>query len=128
MTNETPAARPGIEPGTPRSKRGMISVSPSSQEQVRRQKAKVNALLISPFAYSLASVDLMGVEPITPILQGSVAANGMEAHSQSVTEVGVEPTGTRLSTSPLNQFAYPANNLLSTFYSLLSSSQQESGE
>jgi len=27
----------------------------------------------------------------------------------SVTEVGVEPTGTRLSTSSLGQFAYPAN-------------------
>jgi hypothetical protein len=74
----------------------------------------------------------MGVEPITPILQGSVAASGMEAREEGVarceargegmqsglpfsrlfpvTEVGVEPTGTRLSTSPLNQFAYPVIN------------------
>lgn len=27
------------------------------------------------------TVDLMGVEPITPILQGSVAASGMEAQN-----------------------------------------------
>ncbi len=30
--------------------------------------------------------------------------------SLSVTEVGIEPTGTRLSTSPLCQFAYPVIN------------------
>jgi hypothetical protein len=67
----------------------------------------------------------MGVEPITPILQGSVAASGMEARVREsvirVTRVGVEPTGTRLSTSPLYQFAYPAFYLLFTFHFLLSS-------
>ena len=83
-------------------------------------------------------MNLMGVEPITPILQGSVAASGMEAHrwwlsaiarsaaeatpfavrnggsrrpqrTYKMTEVGIEPTGTRFSTSPLSQFAYPVN-------------------
>ena len=32
----------------------------------------------------------------------------------TVTEVGIEPTDTRLSTSPLNLFAYPVIDLLST--------------
>ena len=38
----------------------------------------------------LFSVDRMGVEPITPTLQGSVAPNGMPAHLSEV-RPGLEP-------------------------------------
>lgn len=43
------------------------------------------------------SVDLIGVEPITPILQGSVAAIGMQAHSvvRSVRELNQRSSGPR---------------------------------
>jgi hypothetical protein len=36
---------------------------------------------IEPRHLVISPVDLMGVEPITPILQGSVAPNGMEAQA-----------------------------------------------
>ena len=76
------APRPGIEPGTPRSKRGMISVSPPSQARNSQMSNDECRLVPSTFDIRhllISPVDLMGVEPITPILQGSVAASGMEA-------------------------------------------------
>ena len=36
-------ARPGLEPGTPRSKRGMMSVSPSSRERVESGESRVES-------------------------------------------------------------------------------------
>ena len=38
-----PIARPGLEPGTPRSKRGMMSVSPSSRERVESGESRVES-------------------------------------------------------------------------------------
>ena len=51
---------PGIEPGFPACRAGVV---PLDHEPID-------------------SVDLMGVEPITPILQGSVASIGMQAQLQ----------------------------------------------
>ena len=55
---------PGIEPALFKLKTGRHAIAVSS------------LWTMSPF---LLSVDLVGVEPITPILQGSVASIGMQA-------------------------------------------------
>ena len=51
--------RPGIEPGFPPRQGGVVPLDHQPEKQV----------------------DLIGVEPITPILQGSVASIGMQALS-----------------------------------------------
>ena len=58
---------PGIEPALFKLKTGRHAIAVSS------------LWAMSPF---LLSVDLMGVEPIAPILQGSVASIGMQAQLQ----------------------------------------------
>ena len=53
--------RPGIEPGSPPRQGGIV-----------------------PFDFQpISQVDLIGVEPITRILQGSIASIGMQAHIRS---------------------------------------------
>ena len=44
---------------------------------------------LHPSAFILSRVDLMGVEPTTPTLQGSVAPSGMQAHRE--VRPGIEP-------------------------------------
>jgi hypothetical protein len=39
----------------------------------------------------VVTVDLIGVEPITPILQGSVASIGIQAHRFQEVRPGIEP-------------------------------------
>ena len=76
-TKMSQAARPGVEPGTPRSPRDMMSLSTSSCDS----------------ALALQQMDLMGVEPITPALQGAVATTGHAGPFSVAQEVrpGIEP-------------------------------------
>jgi hypothetical protein len=57
----------------------------------------------------------LGFEPSLPPYRGGVQPTAPTDHTlssnTSVTEVGVEPTGTRLSTSSLCQFAYPVKQV-----------------
>ena len=92
FTTEPQAEGRGIEPQTrfpgrllskQRPEPVRIPSGTSEKAKVKRQEANAypsSYLCPLPFALSPPTVDLMGVEPITPILQGSVAPNGMEAH------------------------------------------------
>ena len=73
-----------------------MSISPSGRKRKAwdsnphpREGARISSAARQTVSgYLPFSVDLMGVEPTTPTLQGSVAPNGMEAHrKRSVREL-----------------------------------------
>ena len=78
--------RPGVEPGLPPYRGGVLP----------KHLQTISATVIPD-----------GVEPALSWLSPRRLCRWTTGSCSSVTEVGVEPTGTRLSTSPLCQFAYP---------------------
>ena len=71
----------GVEPVPPGSQPGMRK-PPHYGHRIEKPKAESGEPRGSSLSrFPLSEVDLMGVEPITPILQGSVAPNGMEART-----------------------------------------------
>ena len=78
--------RPGVEPGLPPYRGGVLP-------------KHLQTIFISDPGWNRTSTFLVVTQASSPLDHGIVFL--------SVTEVGLEPTGTRLSTSPLCQFAYP---------------------
>ena len=76
-----------------------MSISPSGRKRKAwdsnphpREGARISSAARQTVSgYLPFSVDLMGVEPTTPTLQGSVASNGMQAHACQEVRPGIEP-------------------------------------
>src|SRR5262245_33543403 len=94
----------------------MISVSPSGWKSGRRGSRTLTTSRPhsvphwrgNPYPAAFrSSVDPAGIEPALSARQADVLPLDDEP-MDSVAEVGVEPTDTRLSTWPLCLFAYPA--------------------
>ena len=88
------APRPGVEPGTPRSKRGMMSVSPPGRQwtagdlhpDFRHAKPASSCWTSSP----IRAVETVGIEPTAACLQDNLAALGTCAPTTKV-RPGIEP-------------------------------------
>ena len=81
--------RPGIEPGTPRSKRGMMSVSPSGHKRKARElnphlllwENRLSRAARPTVSGYLPLVDRRGFEPRSPACKAGIVPVGPAAHT-----------------------------------------------
>ncbi len=109
-----PVDPPGIEPGLPACRAGVLPLDhePSNPQRSVRESNPTfvltkDACCHSTYRPNASSVIPDRIEPSLSWMSARCLRRWTTGSASTVTEVGVEPTDMRLSTSPLCLFAYP---------------------